>query len=396
MLNHIVNVAIHSFRLLRKDSRHVLFFATIVLILTGGQARAAQNCQVNANPSPTEALKCAVGLQNKFANGENQAQAAVNVQNPVTSLLWKTASAFDTGNNSSVAVLPTGLVVEVHRSPNNGMYWYHLGQLQKDVDGNWSMSWGPSQRVPTYSDGDAPSLAVTNKGYVVFVWSRYDALYYGVGRVSPTGGTDQLIDWMVQDYKYDNGYRPSIATTGNGDLVEAHEAPAGGGHALYLRTGTMENASIGDFHIHWTSGKSGLKYDAGVVPHIAMNDIYQLVEVHQVTGEHLLHYRRGEWLQTNVGFWPSQRYDNDSAKPADALTLNGTVIELHVTGSRIYSRTGTLPKNSSGLVTWSPTVSELGLLDKTADLPAIATNGHVAIATWESKDTLYWSVAPLQ
>lgn len=311
-----------------------------------------------------------------------------------TPLAWSNATPFDTGSRSSVAVLPSGLVVEIHQGERSSTYWYHCGQLQQD-HGNWSITWGKSQQIKNTPLGDPPSVAVTRDGYVVWVYSDFDELYYSVGQLSPTGGSEQTVNWLVEHYHYDTGYRPNITINGDGRLIEVHEGPMGTSNRLYLRTGGLTNPSAGDFHIQWSSGKNGLKYDTGVLPHIAVNDSLQVVEVHQVPNEELLHYHRGELLPTNVGLLPSNRYDDHGAEPAVALTGNGTAIEVDTFGARVFSRTGTLPPDSSGRVNWSRKV-EIGWPGFSASHPSVATNGQVAVATWDSQGSLYWAVAPLQ
>lgn len=310
-----------------------------------------------------------------------------------TSLQWQAGQPFDNGIESAVAVLQSGLVVEVHQSAKDHSYWYHCGQLQKDRT-TWSIEWGESHRIDAF-DGSAASIAISKAGYIVFVHSRYDELSYWVGHLSPVGGPQQTIDWMVQGYHYDSGYRPNVAITAEGRLIEVHESPQGGGNRLFSRLGEFSNTADGDFHINWISGKNGLRYDRGVLPHIAVNDQFQVVEVHQVNSEQLLHYHRGSVTDTYLGMWPSVRYDSNGGQAAVALANSGLAIEVHTSASRVYSRLGTLPQDASGLIEWS-TSTEIGWPGFSAGSPSVATDGQVAVATWESKGALFWSAANLR
>jgi hypothetical protein len=56
----------------------------------------------------------------------------------------------------------------------------------------------------------------------------------------------------------------------------------GGSSGLYYRVGQLGNPAGGDYTIAWSSGSTGVKYDDGVNPHIAINNQKQVVEVHQV------------------------------------------------------------------------------------------------------------------
>jgi hypothetical protein len=115
-------------------------------------------------------------------------------------------------------------------------------------------------------------------------------------------------------------------------------------------------------------------------PHIAINNQNQVVEVHQVTGESLLHYRRGTVSDGKITFGASQRYDIDARQPAVALLDSGLVLEVHSSWEDLYSRTGKLDPSNSTLIDWSTPVKNGGN-SYSIKYPALAANGRYAFQT---------------
>jgi hypothetical protein len=187
---------------------------------------------------------------------------------------------------------------------------------------------------------------------------------------------------------WDRGFHTSIAINDNGFIVGVHESNQGTG--LYYRLGQLRNPAEGNYTIAWSSG--GVKYDDGINPHIAINNHNQVVEVHQVTGEKLLHYRRGTVSKGDITFAASQRYDNNAMQPAVALLDSALVLEVH-SKDGLNSRTGKLDPANSTLIQWSPSVKIGG----TASIafPALATNGRYAFRTHEENSKLYYSGAEI-
>jgi hypothetical protein len=253
--------------------------------------------------------------------------------------------------------------------------------------------------------GSWPNVAMTNEGYVILVYSSgaYKSnshLYYAVGRIDPYGGVDQSITWLTpQAYLFDSGFHSSIAINNNGVILEVHESGSGG-KGLYYRAGHLTNPAEGDYTITWDSGQYGIKYDDGINPHIAINNNNQVVEVHQVTGENLLHYRRGFANGGTISFGGSPRYDNNSSEAAVALLDSGLVVELHRsrTDGNAYARTGVLDSDNGERIDWFDSVKISDDKSNSARYPAVATDGSHAVGAWESYNfditgVLYCSVA---
>jgi hypothetical protein len=306
---------------------------------------------------------------------------------------------YDQGIQSSIALHSSGLALEFHRSQNNFGIWYRVGK-QLPLNKNY-IAWGNSQNLD--QSGAWPAVALSKEGYVIVVYSNLQdkgtsQQFYRVGKIDPNGDENQSINWRTDFIHWDGGFHTSIAINDNGLIVGVHESSTTFGGViwgatdtgLYYRAGHLRNPAGGDYTIAWRSGSTGVKYDDGVNPHIAINNQNQVVEVHQVTGESLLHYRRGTVGEGKITFAASQRYNNSGAQPAVALLDSGLVLEVH-SRDGLNSRSGKLDPSNSALIEWSPSVKIGG----TASIafPALATNGRYAFQTHEENSKLYYSGA---
>jgi hypothetical protein len=297
---------------------------------------------------------------------------------------------YDDGIVSSIALHSSGLALEVHKSEYTKAIWYRVGK-QSAVN---EIAWSNSQS--TDASGYWPAVALSREGYVIEVHSdRNDKggsqQFYRVGKIDPNGDENQTISWKTGFIPWDAGFRTSIAINDNGLIVGVHESSSSSG--LYYRTGYLKNPAGGDYTIAWSSGSTGVKYDDGVYPRIAINNHNQVVEVHQVTKEKLLHYRRGTVSGGKIDFAPSQRYDDNGEEPAVALLDSGLVLELH-TRDGVYSRTGKLDPSGSTLIDWTPSV-KFTASGAQFQFPAVATNGRHAFQTHNKGVILYYSGLPI-
>ena len=224
-------------------------------------------------------------------------------------LSWTTPVKYDNGVDSALAVHSSGLVLEVHQTHVIGgsTLWYHVGKMSST-----GVTWGKSHELDW--QGEWPNFALTDDGYVIFVYSTgvyksNSSLYYAVGKIDPDGDTDQTITWLTKQLYWDKGFHSSTAVNQNGMILSVHESGSGG-KGLYYRVGHLKNPSGKDYSIVWDSGTNGIKYDDGINPHIALNNHDEVVEVHQVTSENLLHYRRGIVSAGRISFGSSYRYDD--------------------------------------------------------------------------------------
>jgi hypothetical protein len=316
---------------------------------------------------------------------------------PAQTLQWKTSAKYDDGIRSTVALNSSNLILEVHQA--EGLYkfdlWYHVGRL---VGG--TVQWGKSQYIDVAKEPHTintpvwPTVAVTKDNYVILLYStgRYksgSSLRYSIGRLYPDGGVDQSIQWLLKDQIFDSGFHSSVAVNDNGVIAEVHESGSGG-TGLYYRVGHMRNPDAGQFDIVWVSGSAGLYYDSGVNPHIAMNKAGNVVEMHQVTGESLLHYRRGVLKGNGINFYGAPRYSSNASNPAVALTDFALALAIDTGGGRLESSAGYLNPNDPNKVDWQSTQK----VDYQGFNPGIATNGDYIIATWnDNSDNLLYSTA---
>jgi hypothetical protein len=108
-------------------------------------------------------------------------------------LEWSPERQYDEGINPSVAVHPSGLVLEFHQS-SIGItnIWYHVGILN-----GTGVTWGGSQSLG--QKGNWATVAISKEGYVILVRSTTHFknggnLRYWVGKIDPFGGINQSID----------------------------------------------------------------------------------------------------------------------------------------------------------------------------------------------------------
>jgi hypothetical protein len=302
----------------------------------------------------------------------------------------------DRGVQTSNALHPSGLVVEFHKSQNNSGIWYHIGRL-----GGTSVSWGASQK--SGASGYWPTVAISQEGYVILVYSNNLArsgseLYYQVGTINPQGDQNQSINWVTGTIHWDGGFHTSIAMNNNGVILGVHESNSSNNHDLFYRIGHLGNPAGGNYAITWDSGGIGIRYDGGINPHIAINNLNQVVEVHQVSGEYLLHYRRGTLSGGRISFGDSQRYDNSAQRPAVTLLDNGLVLEMHCSGLRehptLFLRAGSLNPSNSTFINFSASESLADGVD--IEYPALANNGTYAVETHERAETLFYSTSAIR
>jgi len=248
------------------------------------------------------------------------------------------------------------------------------------------VNWGPSRVA---ANGYAPAVTISKEGYVILVHgtSQYgDALYnsdlnYRVGKIDPYGDQNQSIQWLTADKFLDAGVQSSIAMNENGLIVGVHE-PGRGGDGIYYWVGRLVTPDAGrNYDIVWDSGQWGIRYDTGINPHIAINNENDVVSVHQVPDENLLHYRRGRISRGQIAFGESKRYEDSGREPAVALLDNGLVIEVHLgsTGD-LLSRIGTLNPFRPDEMLWRNSVLMTGSSDYPYD-PAVAAGGSYAVET---------------
>jgi hypothetical protein len=303
----------------------------------------------------------------------------------LTTLNWTTPAVYDTGIYSNLAMHANGLIVEVHvteSSAHNGLY-YHIGKLDPT---SGTITWGDSHLF--ISSGAWPAVAITTEGYVIITYS--DGFYnccsdlkYLVGTVDLNGNTSQTIKFKTSTSgtKFDTGFHDSVSVNGLGLIAEAHQSGQGG-DGIFYRLGRLTNPNAGDFSITWLTGSGGQRYDKGVDPKISINDDNDVVEVHGVANEGLLHYIRGKVMfDSSIQFEQLHpRLESSGSRANVVLLNNSSIVEVNRRSTGIVYRTGAL--NGQHSITWSaPTV-----IDGTSkyNTPAVAANATYAISTFHS------------
>jgi hypothetical protein len=300
---------------------------------------------------------------------------------------------YDDGTQTTVGTHPSGLVLEFHQTNRtfDSALWYRLGT----ADGT-SVRWSGSQGSGIA--GYWPAVAISKEGYVIVVHSDRRVksgsdLYYQVGKIDPYGGTSQSIRWLTDPIHWDAGFHASIAINDKGVIVGVHEAGRGGS-GLYYRVGHLSDPANGAYTIQWESTPWGVRYDTGINPSIALNSFNEVVQVHQVPGEYLLHYRRGTVSGGVISFGESKRFDNNAEQPDVVLLDSGLVLEV-ASKNGINLRTGQLSLTNPDEIEWS---KEVTVESNLRSYPALATTATHAILTCENSGLqlyLYASAAPL-
>jgi hypothetical protein len=313
-------------------------------------------------------------------------------------LLFNRSSVTSHGERGSVALHSSGLVLFFNAEDVPGHkpgISYRVGKLNGTI-----VTYGALHSYPTI--GYRPAVILSEQGYVILVFSDQDNpngsdQFYQVGTIDPNGDIHQTIHWRTEVIFYDRGFDTSIAMNDKGVIVGVHESHNGSSTRLYYRVGHLLNPTGGDYRIGWDSGDTGIGYDNGVSPHIGINNLNQVVVVHQVPNETLVHYRRGIVTGDNhhfatIAFQESKRYGDFARNPAVALLDSGLVLEAH-TDNGLQSRVGALDPSNLQNIDWAPSVKVIGV--ESVAFPGIATNGNDAIVVYAESEEMLYSAVPI-
>jgi hypothetical protein len=113
-------------------------------------------------------------------------------------LRFSSSHEYDYGVQSSIALNSTGIALEFHRSEFGSKISYRVGK-QSQQNKNY-IDWGNSQSAD--ANGYRPAVALSKEGYVIDVHSdrsskRGSKQYYRVGKIDPNG--DENGDGMAAD-----------------------------------------------------------------------------------------------------------------------------------------------------------------------------------------------------
>ena len=310
--------------------------------------------------------------------------ATLDAQNS-DQILFQAPENFSAGRQTVVATHTSGLILEFHKSDTDEL-GYQVGQQLGP-----KITWGERQSI--VKNRYWPGATLTKEGYVILVYSNTpsdngSALFYRVGKIDPQGGVNQTIQWLNNgEIFWDYGFHPSVDVNDDGVIVGVHEA-AGDSINIHYRIGHLTERD-GSFNlIAWDSGNGGVHYDWGINPKISINNKNEVVAVHQVPGEWLLHYRRGTVDGGKIIFGESRRYSDNGAAPRVDLLDNGTVVEVH-RANGLAARLGTLSTTDNVGIDWFEAYTVVP--DGRVEDPAVAViAGTHVIATFNlGGDGLY-------
>jgi hypothetical protein len=297
------------------------------------------------------------------------------VRLPAQALNWSTPAKYGTGEQSSVSMNSSGLVVEVHKSQTSNTLFYHVGKLNRS---NGTVTWSGSHVITTQvKTARWPSVALTQNSNVIIVFDDGSLqLRYMTGTLNPTGSVDQLMNWVVTDTQYDTGRTPQISVNSSGTLVEVHQNNDNAGK-LFYRYGYVD-PNTSSPKITWTSGTQGIPYEIGSDPHISLDDAFTLVEVHKEKSGNNLHYRRGSASDNQLFFQESQLLPRTGQSSSVALTNFGLAVTLLDNSHTIYATAGYQSDADPAKIDWQPVQQ----VRDEAYFPAVTTDGDWIIAVW--------------
>jgi hypothetical protein len=222
----------------------------------------------------------------------SSAAAACQVQ-------WYNPTGSIDGGYPSVAIDgPSRFFVMVYNRATNGVtpaINYRLGSA-----GSWqNPNLGPVRNV---QNGYQPAVALNTDGVLVEVHHEYsfaqlnNQVYYRIGKVNLNGSVDQTIEWSSLAYDLDGGRYPSVAINDLRQVVEVHETNNLLGRKLYYHLGHLrQDAGVPNkYYLVSDSGDNGIEYNEGYYPHITLDNQGNVLEVHQASEHNDLHYRRGK------------------------------------------------------------------------------------------------------
>jgi hypothetical protein len=305
---------------------------------------------------------------------------------------WADLRGLGEGEHPSVAIFNTNLIVEVHS--NFGKLYYKLGKLDP---ARGLVAWA-QEREFLADRIDSPSIAVTNEGYVLISYTVRPQLKYYVGTVDPGGDINQEINFKVSAEYYDTGTSPGISINNNGIIVEVHQEDSDE-HKLNYKIGHLASPATDDFHIVWDTGPYSIPYTHGDFPSISLNDNNDLVELHNVSNEFLIHYIRGHVSGKSIAFASDQpRYDWFGIFSSVALQDDGYVSSLHIRPGlpreTVYRLSREDPEDPIKLIHLSDSVIANSI--KEDNRCAVASNGSYMIAIVSDYNELRysWAIAP--
>ncbi len=223
---------------------------------------------------------------------------------------WNNPSVFGNGGSPAVAVNgPSNLFIETNaqRTAKSYELVYRLG-----LAADWSPRSDFGSPV-AFGDGSAPGVSMNTDGVLIEVHQNPNTqgglvtdVYYRIGKLDLGAGIGQKVVWSSPVYSYDGGIAPQVAINDRYQVVEVHETNNIFNHKLYYHTGFIHQT--GDkYYILWTSGGAGFvgtEYDSGRSPHIALDNDGNVVEVHQAAASNNLHYRRGRLTNSRIAWVP--------------------------------------------------------------------------------------------
>ncbi len=317
------------------------------------------------------------------------------------------------GSNPDVAINNLGFVVEVHKSQNGDTLWCKAGKINDSY--NPFIDW-ISNDTKYDKNGQNPSVVLTDTNLVVEVHSNSSgALYYKVGRLNPNDGK---ISWAQGEDKaewYDDGKHPWLAINENNTVVEVHEGSNGD---LWYNVGTVHNSDSDDvksMYITWHGTDDGYrKYFDGVgtrptvavhgnlvfEAHNAVSDPFDLPTLWCQIGELDSNGRKINWKIPGLPSDSTYAYKTTYPYPIDqsgslfpTVALNSTgALEAHMSGHDLWWRAG---KQSNSVMAVGPS-AQIPVYASGTEISIDANETHAVLSFVSGDSDIYYMVGNLE
>lgn len=292
---------------------------------------------------------------------------------------------YDKGVEPSIATLPSGLFVEVHRAFGNLRIWYHIGRL----NGTSVTSWGESQ--PTPANGNQPHVAMNSSGLLIVIHSGNSGrdLYYQVGQIDPNAGVQQSITWLTDFEHWDAGVNASIAMNDDGWIVGVHEGSTSSN--LYYRVGRFKNVAAHDYRIDWV--KSG-RYGSGNSPAVALINYGQRMVMMNGTSKGAEMANQATWIEAGGSVYKvgdATAFPHTGSLPSVAMTESGLVVAVYSYSNGLWQTTGQYQYGGAP-IKWN---AEERITSEKTQHPDVTVSRMAAIEVDDRSGVLSYSTAAL-
>lgn len=215
-----------------------------------------------------------------------------------------------------------------------------------------------------------------------------DALRVSAGDwMSPAQPTTAWAMSFTSTTSYDSGTHPAVVVRSDGKLVESHASVVANVSHLYANHGTVDGSGT----VTWSSKNSGVKYDSGDWPGVAVeaSSSGRVLEIHNGGSNNIY------WEDATIKSDGSVSFSGDGTKicsgdhPSICLCPSGVFVELHTSGtSSLRYGIGTF---SSGSVSMSATDKDY----QDGDYGTVGVTGNTVVEVHNDHSKLWFNTGTI-